>query len=131
MSVEQKSLRRVSAIPRHGLGLSVEVYSPDLLEWLAALEAHDLKYGYLEICKGSSAALATIRRRRPSVLLAYHAKGVWVTQPDLEPDAPVGSELSTGASHVNPDPKKARARNHKKWLCLRARSASPAGLGRS
>ncbi|MEE8605998.1 MAG: hypothetical protein V3S55_00200 [Nitrospiraceae bacterium] len=123
MSVEQKSLRRVSAIPRHGVGLSEEVYSPDLLEWLAALEAHDLKYGYLEVCKGSSAALATIRRRRPSALLAYHAKGVWVTQPDLEPDAPVESELSTGASHVNPDPKKARARNHKK-MAMPSRSLS-------
>ena len=83
-TVNQEFFRRVSRIPHHGLGLSVDVYQPDLFELLDALERQSLPYGYLEIFKAARPALASVRRRLPDKLLAYHAEGLWVTQPFVE-----------------------------------------------
>ena len=40
--------QRVSKIPFHGLGLSVDVYSPDVFDLTEQLEEQALSYGYLE-----------------------------------------------------------------------------------
>jgi len=99
-SVDREFLWRWSRVPFHGLGLSVDVYSPDLFELVAALEARGLRYGYLEIFKAAQAALTLVRRRLPDVLLAYHAEGLWITQPDLEASYPVESELVAASTHL-------------------------------
>jgi uncharacterized protein (UPF0276 family) len=99
-SVEQEFLGRVARIPHHGLGLSVDVYTPDLFELAGELDRRGLDYGYLEIFKAASAALASVRRRLPGALLAYHAEGLWVTQPHPERSSPFDAELDDTAEQL-------------------------------
>ncbi len=98
--VDQEYLRRVSRIPHHGLGLSVDVYQPDLFELLDALERQSLACGYLEIFKAAQPALATVRRRLPACLLEYHGEGIWVTQPDVKEAHHFEQELATAVAHL-------------------------------
>jgi len=72
---------RANQIPFLGLGLSVDVYSPNLLELSAALNSHHLSVGYFEIFQAHPDALRAIRTRLPGVSMAYHAEGLWFTQP--------------------------------------------------
>ncbi|MBI5776559.1 MAG: hypothetical protein HY444_04135, partial [Nitrospirae bacterium] len=44
-SIDQEFLKRVTRIPHHGLGLSVDVYTPDLFELVGELERRGLDYG--------------------------------------------------------------------------------------
>ncbi|MGH7205248.1 MAG: multinuclear nonheme iron-dependent oxidase [Nitrospiraceae bacterium] len=97
---DREFLWRWSRIPSHGLGLSVDVYSPDLFELLDALEARELRYGYLEIFKAAQPALTLVQQRLPDVLLAYHAEGLWMTQPDLEATYPLVTELAAASTHL-------------------------------
>jgi uncharacterized protein len=99
-NIERAFLRRLSHIPSHGLGLSVDVYSPNLFELLEALISHGLDYGYLEIFQASQSALAEVRRRLPKELLAYHAEGLWLTQPEWGAGDEVLLELSGTAAHL-------------------------------
>jgi len=92
--------RRVSHIPFLGVGLSVDVYSPDLRELKAALDQAGLSCGYLEIFKAGKVALQEIRSRFPSMVLNYHAEGLWLSQPDWEIAYPVQKELETTANHL-------------------------------
>ncbi len=92
--------RRAARIPHHGLGLSVDVYTPDLFELLDALNRRGLDYGYLEIFKAAPAALASVRRRLPAALLPYHAEGLWVTQPNPERLSPFDAELDETAEQL-------------------------------
>lgn len=98
--VDHVFLQRVSSIPSHGLGLSVDVYSPDLFDLLEALKHRGLTYGYLEIFKASQPALVEVRRRLPGVLLEYHAEGLWVTQPRLEQMYPFQAEFTSMTEHA-------------------------------
>ncbi len=98
--VTEEFLRRVTRIPHHGLGLSVDVYTPDLFELVEALERNGLDYGYLEIFKAAPAALESVRRRLPAAWLAYHAEGLWVTQPDPERLSPFHAELDETAEQL-------------------------------
>jgi uncharacterized protein len=99
-NVEHAFSRRLSRIPSHGLGLSVDVYSPNLFDLLEALASHGLRYGYLEIFQASQSALAEVRRRLPGALLAYHAEGLWLTQPEWGAGDEVLLELSGTAAHL-------------------------------
>ena len=92
--------QRVSEIPFHGLGLSVDVYSPNLVELIGQLEQQELSFGYLEIFKAEQRVLEYIRSRYPSVCLEYHADGLWVTQPDWKSSYRHDEELDLAASHV-------------------------------
>jgi uncharacterized protein (UPF0276 family) len=100
ITIERAFSRRLSHIPSHGLGLSVDVYSPNLFDLLEALASHELRYGYLEIFQASQPALAEVRRRLPSELLAYHAEGLWLTQPEWGAGNEVLQELSGTASRL-------------------------------
>ncbi|MGH7260969.1 MAG: multinuclear nonheme iron-dependent oxidase [Nitrospiraceae bacterium] len=90
----------MTRIPHHGLGLSVDVYTPDLFELVEALERNGLDYGYLEIFKAAPAALELVRRRLPASLLSYHAEGLWVTQPDPARLSPFHAELDETAEQL-------------------------------
>jgi len=99
-AIDQEFLRRVSPIPHHGLGLSVDVYQPDLFALLTALEQHGVSFGYLEVFQASTQALTEVRRRLPGALLEYHAEGLWVTQPDFLSQYPVGVEVLAAAEQL-------------------------------
>lgn len=99
-SIDQEFLKRVTRIPHHGLGLSVDVYTPDLFELVEALDRREVTYSYLEIFKAAPAALELVRRHLPNVRLAYHAEGLWVTQPDPERLSPFDAELDETAEQL-------------------------------
>ena len=91
---------RLAKIPPHGLGLSVDVYTPDLVELARGLSAAELPYGYLEVFRAPESALKAVRHACPGVRLAYHGEGLWMTQPDWETAYPAEDELSAAAAHV-------------------------------
>ena len=99
-NIERTFIRRLSHIPSHRLGLSVDVYSPNLFDLLEAVGSRGLHYGYLEIFHASQSALAEVRRRLPEALLAYHAEGLWLTQPEWGAGDEVIEEMSETASHL-------------------------------
>lgn len=82
--MQQDFQRRLSQIPPQGMGLSVDVYSPDLFELVRQLRARGLQPGYLEVFKATTSALATVRQAFPDLSLAYHGEGLWITQPDVQ-----------------------------------------------
>jgi uncharacterized protein (UPF0276 family) len=100
LNIVEQFQTRVSHVPTLGIGLSVDLYTPDLFELIRALEARGLPYGYFEIFKGSQRALSRVRRTLPTVPLTYHAEGLWVTQPELREAYPLEDELRTAVSHV-------------------------------
>jgi hypothetical protein len=99
-TIEQEFHERAGRIPHHGLGLSVDVYQPDLFELAGVLDRRGLPYGYLEIFKAAPAALESVRRRLPRARFAYHAEGIWVTQPHPERLAPFEADLDDTAEQL-------------------------------
>ncbi|PJA78472.1 MAG: hypothetical protein CO149_03890 [Nitrospirae bacterium CG_4_9_14_3_um_filter_51_5] len=83
-AIHDAFLRRASRIPFLGFGLSVDVYSPDVLELYEELRSQQIPMAYLEIFHAASEALEIVRSKLPGIPLAYHAEGLWVTQPDWE-----------------------------------------------
>jgi uncharacterized protein (UPF0276 family) len=81
--MESEFGERASRLPAHGLGLSVDVYSPDLLHVVQALRDEGLHPGYLEVFKATTSAMQWVRRQLPDIKLTYHGEGLWVTQPDF------------------------------------------------
>jgi uncharacterized protein (UPF0276 family) len=81
---QQDFHRRLGNVPPLGMGLSVDVYTPDLFELVNRLAERGLQPGYLEVFKATTPALATVRRVMPDMPLAYHGEGLWVTQPDVQ-----------------------------------------------
>jgi hypothetical protein len=82
--VQQDFQRRLRSIPPLGMGLSVDVYSPNLFELVNKLRERELQPGYLEIFKATTTALTTVRQAVPDIPLAYHGEGLWITQPDVQ-----------------------------------------------
>ncbi len=80
-TMESEFSQRANLIPAHGLGLSVDVYTPDLMELVRSLREEGLQPGYLEIFKATTSALRWVRRRLPELKLTYHGEGLWLTQP--------------------------------------------------
>ena len=83
-AIHQEFLRRAKKIPFLGLGLSVDVYSPDVFELCEELRMQLISLAYLEIFHAAPDALETVRARLPGIPLSYHAEGLWFTQPDWE-----------------------------------------------
>jgi len=92
---------RLQAISPRGLGLSVDVYSPDLIELADHLVRRKLLPGYLEIFKASTSALEVIRQHLPSIALFYHGEGLWVTQPEIRDHQTFDEAVAEAATHLN------------------------------
>ena len=73
--VQQDFRRRLRNIPPLGMGLSVDVYSPNLFELVNRLKEQGFQPGYLEIFKATTTALSTVRQALPDISLAYHGEG--------------------------------------------------------
>jgi uncharacterized protein len=100
LPIELEFARRAAVIPRVGLGLSVDVYSPDLFELMKRLEEEDCRPGYLEIFRATATALQRVRTHFPTVPLAYHGEGLWVTQPDFSTQAFIDGEINEVANQL-------------------------------
>ncbi|HKP00366.1 MAG TPA: hypothetical protein VJU02_01920, partial [Nitrospiraceae bacterium] len=82
--IHQDFQRRLGEIPAQGMGLSVDVYTPDLFELVDRLRELGLQPGYLEVFKATTTALTKVRRELSDIPLAYHGEGLWITQPDVQ-----------------------------------------------
>lgn len=82
--IQQDFQRRLRNIPPLGMGLSVDVYSPDLFELVNMLREQGVQPSYLEVFKATTTALTTVRQALPDIPLAYHGEGLWITQPDVQ-----------------------------------------------
>lgn len=101
-SVDLQFRWRLEPVPSHGMGLSVDVYAPDLFELLEAVTQHGLAYTYLEVFKALRQALARVREQLPCTSLEYHGEGLWVTQPDWRRSYPSAQELDAARSTTSP-----------------------------
>lgn len=84
-SLYREYQRRVDQVPVQGVGLSVDVYSPDLVSLLDSLRCRQVIPAYLEVFQAASTALAAVRSRT-EIPLTYHGEGLWVIQPGAERD---------------------------------------------
>ena len=100
-NVKRAFTDRLQAISPQGLGVSVDVYSPDLIELTDHLGSRKLSPGYLEIFKASTGALEVIRQHLPSVALSYHGEGLWVTQPESRGHQTFDEAVAEAATHLN------------------------------
>lgn len=91
---------RAARIPVHGIGLSVDVFSPDLLELHQALESAGSPPEYLEIFKSPTRELARVHAALPGVPLAYHAEGLWLIDPAMRSATPWRQAVEAIARHT-------------------------------
>lgn len=76
-------LRRLEAIPTHGLGLSIDVHAPSLASLRESLRERQVAFSYLEVFRTTTTALKHVKQDLGDGLLTYHGEGLWVTQPDV------------------------------------------------
>lgn len=81
--MQSEFTQRANGLATHGIGLSVDVYSPDLMHLVRSLKQENLQPGYLEVFKATTSAMQWVRRQLPDMKLPYHGEGLWVTQPDF------------------------------------------------
>ncbi len=93
--------RRLEAIPRHGLGLSVDIHAPDLASLRGALQERHLSFGYLEVFRTTSMALKNMKKDLSDELLAYHGEGLWVTQPEVTETRSFQAALRETVEHLS------------------------------
>ena len=99
--VQQEFQRRLRDIPPLGMGLSVDVYSPDLFELVNKLRERGLQPGYLEVFKATTTALATVRQAVSDIPLAYHGEGLWITQPDVQTSSFFQQDVAEMVTQLN------------------------------
>jgi hypothetical protein len=99
--VERNFMNRVEMVPSMGLGLSVDVYTPDLHELVGALRQKGLRIGYLELFKATTRALEGVQRDCAGIPLAFHGEGLWVTQPDFPENPWARAELEETAGQLS------------------------------
>jgi uncharacterized protein (UPF0276 family) len=91
---------RAARIPVHGIGLSVDVFSPDLPDLHQALTEVGSPPDYLEIFKAPTRELARVRAALPGTPLAYHAEGLWLIDPAMRSATPWRQAVETIARHA-------------------------------
>ncbi len=99
--VQQDFQRRLREIPPQGMGLSVDVYSPDLFDLVTKLKERGLEPVYLEVFKATTTALTAVRRAVPDMALAYHGEGLWITQPDVQESPFFQQDVSEMVTQLN------------------------------
>ncbi|MET0515473.1 MAG: DUF692 family multinuclear iron-containing protein [Nitrospiraceae bacterium] len=83
VDVQSEFEERIKRIPIHGLGLSVDVYTPDLFDLVETLSDDGVEVDYFEIFQAPLTALRCVKFRLPDRRLAYHGEGLWITQPEF------------------------------------------------
>jgi uncharacterized protein (UPF0276 family) len=101
MSVGEQFQRRALRVPKLGLGLSVDVYSPNLLDLMSRFDREPSQPAYLEIFCATATALRVVRQSLPGMPLAYHGEGLWITQPDFSTAPSFEEALDDAVSHLN------------------------------
>jgi uncharacterized protein (UPF0276 family) len=99
--VQQDFQRRLREIPPQGIGLSVDIYSPDLFNLVNNLRERGLRPGYLEVFKATTTALTAVRHAMPDIPLAYHGEGLWITQPDVQASPFFQQDVGEMVSQLN------------------------------
>ena len=97
---DREFYNRAARILLHGVGLSVDVFSPELVDLDSALEQAGLRPDYWEVFEASSAELARIRRALAPTPCAYHAEGVWLIDPELVSRFPWVEQTRRMARHA-------------------------------
>ncbi len=82
-SVHQEFLRRLGAIPIHGVGLSVDVHAPDFASLRRNLLERQVPPAYFEVFCSTAKALESVRKEAGEGLLTYHGEGLWITHPGV------------------------------------------------
>lgn len=93
--------RRLAAIAPHGLGLSVDVYVPDVGSLLGALRRRQVLPAYLEVFRAPTSALRTVRHHAAGIPLTYHGEGLWLTEPGAADDPLFRDEIAAVAGHLD------------------------------
>ena len=99
--LDREFYARAARLPVHGIGLSVDVHTPELVELCSTLRLSGLTPEYLEIFKAPSADLARIRRALPQTAMAYHAEGVWLIDPEMQTRYPWTEQTRRMARHAD------------------------------
>lgn len=98
--IQREFFERLERVPVHGLGLSVDVYSPDLSSLLGSLRLRQALPTYLEIFRAAPSALAAAREQAGELPLAYHGEGLWLTPPGAAEDPAFRRELRDVADQL-------------------------------
>lgn len=96
----QEFLRRVRRIPLHGLGLSVDVHTPEVTSLLRSLRARQVPPGYFEVFYTEPAALRMVREQVGQRFLTYHGEGLWITQPEMTGSWAGRQEVDDAITHL-------------------------------
>jgi uncharacterized protein len=93
-------LARLETILLHGLGLSVDIHSPDFTSLRRSLQERQVLPSYLEVFRTTTMALASTRKEVAGTLLTYHGEGLWVTQPDVAGTRAFRQAVCEAAEHL-------------------------------
>lgn len=96
----EEFLHRVRRIPTHGLGLSVDVHTPEVTSLLRSLRARQVPPAYFEVFYTEPAALRAVREQVGHRFLAYHGEGLWITQPEMAGSWADRQELDDATTHL-------------------------------
>jgi len=93
-------LRRIETIPTHGLGLSVDIYDPDIASLRRSLQERQVSPAFLEVFRTTPMALASARKEVGNGLLTYHGEGLWLTQPEMVDSTTFKQEIAATAEQL-------------------------------
>ncbi len=99
--VQQNFQHRLKSIPPLGIGLSVDVYSPDLFELVNKLREQGYTPAYLEIFKATGTALRSVQQAVQNIPLGYHGEGLWVTQPGVQSSPIFQQDVDEAVTQLN------------------------------
>ena len=91
---------RAERLPAQGIGLSVDVFSPDLLQLHHALGESGAPPDYCEVFKAPTGELARVRAALPDTAFAYHGEGLWLIDPEMRTRCPWEKQVRTIARHA-------------------------------
>lgn len=99
-SSHQEFLRRLRAIPMHGLGLSVDIHAPNFASLRRNLLARQVPPDYFEVFHSTAMALESVRKEVGEGLLTYHGEGLWITQPGVTESRSFQKSVREASEHL-------------------------------